>query len=145
MYLGIFLIYVTFLQVFRCEDVTIEPVQKETKFDFNMYVNRLKKYGNFEPFRTYIETPDSDLFINADCLGEKPSKFVNYTELIAPLFNNWDERIFIDNLLSSFTYVDKVELINNEEVTKRTNLRSFIKEKKKNPTSVELLMPGFLK
>ena len=152
MYVRFILFYFWFLKLTLCdeiieiEDPEAEPeAYTELKFDFNLYFKRLNKFGNRELLKNYLETPDADLFINADSLGENPSKLHNYTDYITNVFNKWDDKVFTENLLSCFTYVEKIEYINNEEIKSRTNFRQFIKGKKKNPTSIELPMPVYLK
>ena len=134
----------------NAEDATVEAVDETIEklpefIDFNLHHKNLLDHGDHKYLKKYLEIPEPDLFLNADAIGSRPIKMVNFTEKILPFFNNWDEKTFTGvNYLSAFTFGD----LQNEFGVQKTNLNSFFESFKPgegNALNFKFPMPGFIR
>jgi hypothetical protein len=114
----------------------------------SILIESILKNGKQGFLKTYLELPDSDLFINSDVIYSIPAKFLNYSSSIRNVFNDWDENEFISNLTSSFIYANMIESTSkNGFIESKTNLARFLKQKDQYSyeTSIYYQMPLFIK
>lgn len=110
------------------EDLDSESLYEAKKFDINAHYQQLFKNanGNHLFLRKYLEIPDSHTFLNSDSLALRPVKMVNYTDLILPLFDNWNKEFFIKNNFFSYFSFGSVYRNNEEEPSDEINLKNAI-------------------
>jgi hypothetical protein len=132
------------------EDFDSELSHEAKKFDVNTHYKQLFKNanGNHLFLRKYLEIPDSHTFLNSDSLALRPVKMVNYTNLILPLFDNWNKDFFNKN--NYFTYFSFGNVYrNNEEMpSDEINLKNAIEtfhSDSEEELSFKFTMPHFIR
>jgi hypothetical protein len=111
-------------------------------------IESILKNGKQGFLKSYIELPDSDLFINSDIINKVPAKFFNYSSNIRNAFNDWDETEFVTNLTSCFIYANMAESTSKHRfIESKTNLARFLQQKEQYSyeTSIHYQMPLFIK
>ena len=114
-------IFAIILSVINCESKHNE----DSLLDFNKYYKKLSKHAKIG-IKTYLEIPDPDVLINQDSSRKYPCKLLNQSEQVVQMFNRWDEKHLANELMSSFLFADMSEVINDEPIQTRTNLRRFL-------------------
>ena len=111
------------------------------------YMSHLDQFGDRVSLRAYADLPDPDIFINYDVISLRPSKFVNYSSYLTPLFDKWDENKFIENLQTTFVFANQTEIIKENQIETKTNLRRFLTQRDQyfSEVKVEYVMPNFLR
>ena len=111
------------------------------------FLPQLDTDGDRVSLRAYADLPDTDIFISWEIFNLRPSKFVNYTASIVPLFDKWDENKLADNLKTTFVFLNQTELVKDQRIESKTNLRRFLMQKDQytSETHVEYLMPDFIR
>ena len=119
-FIKLFIFAIT-LSVINCDSKPNE----DSLLDFNKYYKKLAKHAKIG-IKTYLEIPDPDVLINQDGSKKYPCKLLNQSEQVVQMFNRWDEKGLAHELMSSFLYADMSEVINEEPIQTRTNLRRFL-------------------
>ena len=111
------------------------------------YIPHLDQFGDRVSLRAYADLPDPDIFINYDVLSLRPAKFVNYSSYIIPLFDKWNENKLIENLNTTFVFCNQTEIIKENQIESKTNLRRFLIQKDQyfSEIRLEYVMPNFLR
>jgi len=111
------------------------------------YMSHLDQFGDRVSLRAYADLPDPDIFINYEVISLRPSKFVNYSSYLTPLFDKWDENKFIENLQTTFVFANQTEIIKENQIETKTNLRRFLTQRDQyfSEVRIEYVMPNFLR
>jgi hypothetical protein len=111
------------------------------------YMSHLDQFGDRVSLRAYADLPDPDTFINYEVISLRPSKFVNYSSYLTLLFDKWDENKFIENLQTTFVFANQTEIIKENQIETKTNLRRFLTQRDQyfSEVRIEYVMPNFLR
>lgn len=110
-------------------------------------VKTLLEKGERLYIRSYIELPEPDTFITLDLSNLRPCKFVNYTDYLGSLFNDWDLDQVAKNLETSLVYGSLWQKIKESKVDSGANLRSFLVQANEyvHETYAQFKMPQFVR
>ena len=113
----------------------------------NNFFEELVNKGQRTSVRVYSETLDPVVFVDLDMFIIRPFKMVSYSSYLTELYNNWEERGFIENLQTSFVFSNMTEIVGGRVVDSKTNLRRFLIQKDQftSETHIEYVMPLFLR
>jgi hypothetical protein len=108
------LVFFLLLNVYKCEA------------NLSEHFDDLIKHGEQLYTKVYVETPTTDQFVNSDIQFSTPSKLLNYTSHVAGLFDDWNEKQFVDNALNALLFGNMSEAAKNSHIETTTSLRKFL-------------------